>query len=110
MVITVEDYKKIRQMYLDGISQRQIARQLHISRNTVAKYCEGCAVPWERKVPERETSILTEDVVAFIQACLDEDEHENLKKQRHTAKRIYARLVAEKRFVGGESTVRRKVK
>jgi hypothetical protein len=23
-----------------------------ISRNTVAKYCEGDAVPWERKVPE----------------------------------------------------------
>ena len=67
MVITVKDYKQIRQMHLDGISQRQIARQLQISRNTVAKYCKGCAVPWERKVPERETSILTDEIVAFIQ-------------------------------------------
>lgn len=110
VVITVKDYKQIRQMYLDGFSQRQIARQLQISRNTVAKYCKGCAVPWERKVPERETSVLTDEVVAFIQACLDEDERENLKKQRHTAKRIYDRLVVEKEFAGGESTVRRKVK
>ena len=110
VVITVKDYKQIRQMYLSGISQQQIARELHISRNTVAKYCKGCVVPWERKVPERETSVLTNEVVAFIQACLDEDERENLKKQQHTAKRIYDRLVVEKEFTGGESTVRRKVK
>lgn len=109
MVITVKDYKQIRQMYLSGISQRQIAKQLNISRNTVAKYCEGCTVPWERKVPERESSVITDEVVAFIQSCLDEDERENLKKQCHTAKRIYDRLVEEKGFTGGESTVRRKV-
>lgn len=110
MVITVTDYKQIRQMYLTGISQRQIARQLQISRNTVAKYCEGRTVPWERKVPERKSSVITEDVVEFIQSCLDEDEQENLKKQSHTAKRIYDRLVAEKDFTGGESTVRCKVR
>lgn len=28
---------------------------------------------------ERESSVLTEDVVAFFQACLDKDERENLK-------------------------------
>ena len=33
-----------------------------------------------------------------------------MKKQQHTAKRIYDRLVVEKEFTGGESTVRRKVK
>ena len=110
MVITVKDYKQIRQMFLSGISQREIARQLHISRNTVAKYCEGCSVPWERKVPERETSVLTTEVVEFIQSCLDEDEHENIKKQSHTAKRIFDRLVTEMKFTGGESTVRRKVR
>ena len=109
MVITVKDYKQIRQMYLSGISQRNIARQLHISRNTVAKYCEGCAVPWERKVPEREMSVLTEEIAKFIESCLADDETEHLKKQKHTAKRIYDRLVAEKGFSGGESTVRRKV-
>ncbi|HCS73416.1 MAG TPA: IS21 family transposase, partial [Clostridiales bacterium] len=45
VVITVKDYKEIRQMYLSGVSKRQIARQLQISRNTVDKYCKGCAVP-----------------------------------------------------------------
>ena len=37
-----------------------------IFRNTVKKNCEGEKVPWERKTPERETSVLTEDVLAFI--------------------------------------------
>jgi len=49
-------------------------------------------------------------MVEFIEECLNEDEREGLKKQKHTAKRIYDRLVAEKGFKGGESTVRRKVR
>lgn len=106
MVITVEDYKRIRQMYLSGISQRNIARELGISRNTVAKYCRGESVPWERKIAQRESSVLTETVIEFIKSCLKEDEIENIKKQRHTAKRIFDRLVAELGFEGGESTVR----
>ena len=109
MVITVEIYKQIRKMRLDGMSQRQIAAVLHISRNTVKKYWDGDSVPWERKDYNREASVLTEDVVAFVRKCLDEDSR-NPRKQHHTAKRIYDRLVAEHGFTGGETTVRRLVK
>ena len=45
MVITVEIYKEIRKMRLNGMSQRQIAATLHISRNTVKKYWDGDSVP-----------------------------------------------------------------
>ena len=109
MVITVEIYKQIRKMRLDGMSQRQIAAALHISRNTVKKYWDGDSVPWERKDYSREASVLTDDVVAFVRQCLDEDAH-SPRKQHHTAKRIYERLVAECGFTGGETTVRRLVK
>ena len=109
MVITVKDYDEIRKRYLAGESQRHIAKTLGISRNTVAKYCEGATVPWERKTPERVSTVLTEKTVAFIRSCLEEDETEGMKKQRHTAKRIYDRLVEETGFSGGESTVRGKV-
>lgn len=110
VVITMKDYKEIRQRYLAGESQRTIAKAMHISRNTVAKYCQGDSVPWERKQYERDNGVLTPDIIQFIQSCLDEDQDEGLKKQTHTAKRIYDRLVEEKGFSGGESTVRRKVK
>ena len=110
MVITVQDYKEIRQRFLAGESQRHIAKTLGISRNTVAKYCDGSAVPWERKIPERESPVIRDDVTAFIHACLQEDEESGSRKQKHTAKRIYDRLVAERGFTGGESTIRRKVR
>ena len=62
MVITVHDYKQIRQRFLNGESQRSIAKSMGISRNTVKKYCEGETVPWVRKTPERKASVLTEDM------------------------------------------------
>ena len=49
---------------------------------------------------------MTPDVIQFISACLDEDERERVKKQRHTARRIYQRLVEECGFSGSESSVR----
>ena len=73
MVITVEIYKQIRKMRLQGTSQRQIAASLQISRNTVKKYWDGDSVPWERKNYSREASVLTENVVAFVRRCLEED-------------------------------------
>lgn len=106
----MRDYKEIRQRHLQGESQRSIARALHISRNTVAKYCDGAAVPWERRTPERAPVVMTEEAVAFIRGCLKSDESEGVRKQQHTAKRIYDRLVAECGFTGGESTVRAKVR
>lgn len=110
MVITVEIYKQIRRMRLDGMSQRQIAAVLHISRNTVKKYWDGNCVPWERKEYSREPGVLTKDIVAFVRQCVDEDSQCGSKKQHHTVKRIYDRLVAERGFTGGETTIRRLVK
>ena len=106
----MKDYDEIRKRYLAGESQRKIAKSLGISRNTVAKYCEGATVPWVRKTPDRVSTVLTDETIAFIQSCLEEDEIEGLKKQRHTARRIYDRLVEETGFSGGESTIRAKVR
>lgn len=63
----MEDYKEIRRLFLvEGLSQRQIAERLHISRNTVKKYCEGNNVPWERKEYVRASSVVNNDVQQFI--------------------------------------------
>ena len=105
----MQDYEEIRKRYIAGESQRHIAKTMGISRNTVKKYCEGNAVPWERKTPERESTVLTDETVQFIKDCLQEDDIEHLKKQKHTARKIYDRLVDETGFKGGESTIRAKV-
>ena len=103
MVTSVDVYKEIRRLRLEGItSQRAAAKRLGISRNTVKKYWEGNAVPWDRKEYSREAAVMTLDVVQFISACLDEDDRERIKKQKHTARRIYQRLVEEKNFTGNK--------
>ena len=107
MVTSLDVYKEIRRLQLEGVtSQRAAARQLGISRNTVKKYWEGNTVPWERKEYSREAAVMTPDVVQFIASCLDEDEREQVRKQKHTARRIYERLVEEQGFTGSESSVR----
>ncbi len=97
-------------MRLNGMSQRQIAATLHISRNTVKKVLGRRQRSLGAEELPRDASVLTEDVVAFVRQCLDEDNQCRSKKQHHTAKRIYDRLVAEYGFTGGETTVRRLVK
>ncbi len=110
MAITLDLYKEIRRLQLEGVtSKRAAARLLGISRNTVDKYWEGDTVPWARKEYIREHVVLTPDVIAFIEACLDEDDREKIKKQRHTARRIYNRLVDECGFTGSESSIRNAV-
>lgn len=109
MKVDVELYQLIRYKYaVEKLSKRRIARELGISRHTVDKYCEGAAVPWERKRPERKAPVMTEEVVSFIAECLRQDK-DAPKKQRHTAHRIYERLRAEMGFQGAEPTVRRQV-
>ena len=73
MVTSVDVYKEIRRLQLEGVtSQRAVAKLLGISRNTVKKYWEGNAVPWDRKEYSREAAVMTPEVVQFISACLDE--------------------------------------
>jgi transposase len=111
VIIDVDLYGKIRYMYVQQkMSQRAIARELSISRNTVRKYCQGDHVPWERQPYEREPSVVTEEVKDFIRQCFNHDEEENLPKQSHTARQIHKRLVKEKGFTGAESTIRRVVR
>jgi transposase len=108
VAIEVEIYEKIRYLHeREGLSQRKIATLLGVSRNTVKRYFDGANVPWERQgTSGRSRYVATDKVLEFVKSCLAEDETENIKKQKHTAKRIYDRLVAEKDFTGGESTIR----
>ena len=94
MVVGMSLYSQIREAYVSGKSIRSIAKRLGISRQTVKKYCEGTTMPGVRKDYLRAPSVITPEIEKFIRICLENDKEEGLKKQTHTAKRIYDRLVA----------------
>lgn len=48
---------------------------------------------------------MTPEVTAFIEACLEHDAHESSRRQHHTSKYIYDRLVSERGFAGCYSSV-----
>lgn len=108
MAIEMEIYKQIRHLREhENLSQRQVSEHLQISRNTVRRYWDGDKVPWERKEGSgRKNDVITNTVVEFVRHCLEEDAQHKHKKQRHTAHRIYTRLVAEKGYSGSESGIR----
>lgn len=110
VIIEMDMYSSIRTRYLEGESIRSIARCLKISRPTVKKYCEGATHPEVRKTYQREPDIITHDINSFINNCFKQDEVENLRKQKHTAKKIFDRLVSEKHFAGSYSSIRTAVR
>ncbi len=110
MIIEVDMYYQIRSFYNEGKSIRWIAKTLGISRQTVRKYCEGDTHPDIRKDYSREPTVVNDAVKEFIVNCFREDDREGLAKQKHTARKIYDRLVNEMGFSGGESTIRRTVR
>lgn len=108
------DYAEIRKRYLAGNSQRKIARDFGISRNTVAKYCKGTHVPWKSKQYKRKNTIMTPEIIQAITDWLTEEQDDLrnkhvFKKQKYTAQKIYDPLCDEMGFEGSASTVRHKV-
>lgn len=106
MSIELEVYEQIRRYKEEGLGKKTVAKLLGVSRNTVKKYWDGSTVPWVRKEGSGLVStVVTPEVKSFIIQCVEEDK-EAPRKQRHTARRIYDRLVSEKGFKGAESTIR----
>ena len=99
----VELYERIRKDNREGLSIRALAAKHHVHRRNVREALAS-AVPPERKTPERESPALG-PWTTIIRAWLVAD-REAPRKQRHTARRVHQRLVAEYGAEVAESTVR----
>jgi len=106
-MLTVEQIEAIRRAYYhDHQSVRAIAREQRHGRRVVREAIAG-TTPHPRRycLTKRKIRPVLDPVVAIIDAWLEAD-HAAPRKQRHTAKRIYDRLVAEYGFTGHETVVR----
>jgi len=102
--------ENIRTLDSQGIAGREIARRLGVSRDAVVKYTgqHDFSPSPPSFVPRPAGSVLTgfEDT---IELWLGEDQRRP-RKQRHTAQRIFDRLVAEQDYLGSYSPVQRFVR
>lgn len=109
-MIGVDKIDDIRKLGRSGASVASIARDTGVSEPTVRGYLREADLS-ERppRVGRTPTSPLLEPHAASIDAWPGEDRR-CWRKQRHTARRVYDRLVAERGYGGSCSTVRRYVK
>ena len=110
-MLTVEQIETIRRAYYhEHKSVRAIARELGHGRRVVREAIAGTNPPPRRyRLTKRKARPTLDPVVALIDAWLAADRAAP-RKQRHTAKRIYDRLVAEHGFAGSERIVRQYVR
>lgn len=88
---SVELYDRVRRTcHVEGMSRREAARILGIDRKTVSKISVQAVPPgdWRSKTPSRPKLDAFTGIIDQILA----DDKSKIKKQRHTAKRIHARL------------------
>ena len=106
MTVPLDVRNDIRSMDARGVPRSEIARRLHLSRNTVARYADiDNMSPRPPVSPDRLRPAIGEHA-EWIDAVLEADLGAP-RKQRHTAKRIYDRLVKERGYKGSYSSVQR---
>lgn len=104
----MDQYEMIRtahRVYGENISE--MARMTGHSRNTIKKAIRG--EPWGYRERHHQPFPILEKYLPVIDGWLIADK-DRPKKQRHTARRVYNRLVEEQGYKGSEGTVRRYVR
>ncbi len=102
--------QRIRQLDRQGLSHREISRKLGVSRTTVVKYANhGDYSPKPLGSGHAGRSLVDAGYSAVVDGWPAADLRMPVK-QRHTATRVYERLVAECGFTGSYSSVQRWVK
>ena len=102
---SVDVYLRVRRaVMVEGMSVREAARTFGLHRDTVRKMLAYSTPPgYQRQAPPRKPKL--SPYTGVIDHILDDDHHV-LRKQRHTAKRIFERLRDEYGFDGQYTIVK----
>ena len=105
----MELYGRIRRaVIVEGKSQRAVAREFNVCRETVRKMLRYAVPPgYRREQPVKRPRL--GPWLGVIDAILADDQNQP-KKQRHTAKRIFDRLREEHGYAGSYTTVKKYVR
>ena len=104
-MVKMDEKAEIRYAVLvEGKSQRQVAREMGYSRNTVRKMVEDSERPKYKLREGRASPVLGAHKV-LLEQWVSEDA-KKAKKQRRTARRMYELLKTEQGYGGAEATVR----
>jgi len=109
MTVPLDTANDIRSTDAAGRSRSEIARVLHVSRNTVAKYADMGDMSPAAPMPQRRGRPALEGNEEWVAGVLEADLGAP-RKQRRTDRRIYDRLVAERGYAGPCSAARRLVR
>ena len=111
MTISMTTIETIRQLDDEGMSRRAIAKAVSVSRATVDKYVNQDDFSPTAPVKTRKPGsiVLGEALCAVVDQWLEQDQRMP-RKQRHTAQRIFDRLIHEHGYTGSYSPVQRYVK
>jgi transposase len=105
----MEMWTEVRRRVLTGeLSKRAACREYGINWRTLVKMLSHVEPPGYRRKARREKPVLGQHL-AWIHEVLEQDKQAP-KKQRHTAKRIFDRLRAEKGYTGGYTMVKEAVR
>lgn len=105
----MELWAEVRRRVLTGeLSRRQAAREYNLNYRTVEKIVGNVEPPGYRRAQPRQRPRM-EQFLPLIAEILEGDKNAP-KKQRHTAQRVYDRLVAEHGFEGSYSSVKEAVR
>ena len=101
---TVDLYSRVRRAcHVDGVTNSAAARLFGVDRKTVAKILKHSVPPGYRRTALPVRPKLGPFIPVIDQILVDDKRV--IKKQRHTAKRIHARLRDEHGFTGGITIV-----
>lgn len=110
MTVPMSVQESIRLLDSEGVSGREIARRLGVSRSAVAKYIsqkDFSPAPTATGIRPR-ASVMT-GFEHVVEEWLVDDQRQP-RKQRHTAQRVFDRLVVEHGYLGSYSAVQRFVR
>lgn len=108
MTVPLDMQQDIREMDAWGVPRAEISRRLGVSRNTVAKYADMGDMSPSAPVGGGRPHPATDAYAGWLDALLEADRGAP-RKQRHTAKRIFDRLVDERGYEGSYASVCRYV-